>query len=309
MKTLIDILKPGLLTTIQDDGRWGYQQFGVPVSGPMDRVSHRLANFIVGNPWSAATLEVTFDGPELKFCKDVLFGITGARFNVYLDGSLVRLDTCQLARSGQKLRFGRRLLGARSYLAVTGGFDVPKVFGSRSTHIESKIGGFKGRSLKAGDKLAVGGDVVIDSQAGFTRASIVTLPRKGTRVRVIPGPNDSLFSQDILAKFVSSRYYVGIDSDRMGYRLDGLAVSFNARDELISTAVPVGSIQVTNLGKPIILMADHQTTGGYPRIGTIITADLPLVGQLSPGDWIQFEWSSQSVAMNELIAQERALMS
>jgi len=306
---LIDILKPGLLTTVQDDGRWGYQQFGVPVSGPMDRASHRLANLIVGNTWSAATLEVTFDGPELRFCEDILFAITGARFDVYLDGSLIGLDTCQLARSGQKLLFGQRFLGSRSYLAVTGGFDVPKVLGSRATHTASGIGGFKGRSLKVGDRLVVGEDVVRTSQMGFTRTSVVALPRKGTRVRVIPGPNDALFSEDALSKFVSSRYYVGIDSDRMGYRLEGLAVSLNSRNELISTAVPIGSVQVTTSGKLIILMADHQTTGGYPRIGTIITADLPLIGQLSPGDWVQFEWSSQSVAMSELIAQERALMS
>ena len=305
---VIRVAKPGLLTTIQDEGRWGYQRFGVPVAGPMDRWSHRLANLLVGNRQSAATLEVTLVGPELEFQDRVLFAVTGARFELYLNGSAVPMNTTHVAHRGQRLVVGRRLEGARAYVAVVGGFDVPIVMGSRATHVGSGMGGLNGRPLASGDRLRVGHEVSHTVQGGETRPAAFELPRHGARVRVILGPHDDLFGLNAIETFIATRYLVTTQSDRMGYRLKGDRLQRPGGDDLISMAAPIGSVQVPPAGEPIILMADHQTSGGYPRIATIITADLAVVGQLSPSDGIEFEPCDQEVALKELVAHERSLM-
>ena len=306
---MIHVVKPGLLTTVQDQGRWGYQRFGVPVAGPMDPSAHRLANLIVGNRPSAATLEVTLVGPVLEFEVDALVAVTGARFDLQLDGAAVASNTSYAVRCGHRLVFGSRLEGARAYVAVGGGFDVPMVLGSRATHVASGMGGVHGRALRSGDRLPVGVARARKIAAGEVRSNIVTLPRQGARVRVIAGPHDRDFGPAGLHQLQTVRYVVAAQSDRMGYRLQGEPLSYTGEDDLISAPVPIGSVQVPPAGEPIVLMADHQTTGGYPRIGTVITADLGLVGQLSPADWIEFEVCDHDVALGALIAQERALLS
>ena len=306
---MIHVAKPGLLTTVQDQGRWGYQRFGVPVAGPMDPIAHRLANLIVGNRPSAATLEVTLVGPVLEFEVDALVAVTGARFDLQLDGAAVAPNTSYAARRGHRLVFGSRLEGARAYVAVAGGFDLPMVLGSRATHVASGMGGVQGRALARGDRLPVGAERAREVPAGEVRSNIATLPRQGARVRVIPGPHDRDFGTAGLQRLQTARYVVTAQSDRMGYRLHGESLSYTRDGDLISVPAPIGSVQVPPAGEPIVLMADHQTTGGYARIATIITADLGLVGQLSPADWIEFEVCDHDVALGALIAQERALLS
>ena len=304
----VGVRRPGLFTTVQDGGRWGYQHVGVPVAGSMDVASHRLANAIVGNEPSAATLEITLVGPELECDRPTIFAVTGAEFDVHLDGVDVPANTSCLARSGQVIAFGQRRSGARGYLSVEGGFDVPSVLGSRSTHVASRMGGFAGRALRAGDVLDVtaGGGRCLSE--GTRCDPVFPMPKDGTRVRVIVGPHTEMFGPSRLQAFEHARYQVAPESDRMGYRLEGERFRLSDDVSVISSAVPIGSIQVPPEGFPIVLMADHQTTGGYPRVATVISADLPVVGQLKASDWIEFESCSPAEAVRALIAQERALM-
>ena len=302
------VRRPGLFTTVQDSGRWGYQHVGVPVAGAMDMASHRLANAIVGNEPSAATLEITLVGPELECDRATLFAVTGAEFDVRLDGVDVAANTSCLARSGQVIAFGRRRSGARGYLSVQGGVDVPFVLGSRSTHVASRMGGFTGRALQAGDSLDVAAGAGRFVPEGTRRAPVFRMPRDGARVRVIVEPHTKILDPPRLHAFERARYWVAPESDRMGYRLKGERLRLPDDVSVISSAVSIGSIQIPSAGFPIVLMADHQTTGGYPRAATVISADLPVVAQLKASDWIEFESCSPSEAVRALITQERALM-
>ena len=306
---MLQVVKPGLLTTVQDDGRWGYQRFGVPVAGPMDPGAHRLANVLVGNRQSAATLEITLVGPVLEFKDEALFAVTGARFELCIDGATVELDTSYTAQRGQRLVFGDRSEGARAYMAIAGGFDLPMVLGSRATDLTSAMGGLRGRPLLPGDELPVGVDRERNVPAGVRRANVISLPQGGARIRVLAGPHHADFGPAGLLKFLDARYVVSTQSNRMGYRLTGEPLSSSVVEERLSTATPMGSVQVPTGGQPIILMADHQTTGGYSRIATVITADFGVAGQLAPGDWVEFELCDRTTAIKELIEHERFVAS
>mgnify|MGYP001219006763 CR=1 FL=1 len=302
------VRRPGLFTTVQDLGRWGYQRFGMPVAGAMDVFSYRLGNCLVGNIPPLASLEITLTGPELDFQDRCVCAITGADFEVHVDGVEIALNRRFVVRSGQHMWFGRLRSGARAYLAISGGFDVPLVLGSRSTHVASGIGGVDGRALRAGDLLKLGRvpDSVLPPVMSATPR--VKLPKGGSKVRVLTGPHSQIFDSVSTKGFVQSRYRITGESDRMGYRLAGDPIPPSDSANVISTAVPVGSVQVPSDGLPIVLMADHQTTGGYPRIATVISADLPVLGQLKVSDWIEFEVCERSEAIEGLVAQERALM-
>ena len=279
------VVRPGMLTTIQDEGRWGHQHLGVPVAGPMDWYSHALANRRAGNRDDAATLEITLLGPELEAVgATITCAVSGAEFDLTTGKGAVGPDQPFTVAQGHRLRFGSRHRGARAYLAVAGGFAVPRTLGSRATSLTSRMGPFDGRALRTGDLLAVGFDDTRPVAAGAR----LLLPEGGARLRVILGPHDSRFTRHAHEVFASSRYIVTPESNRMGYRLSGPTLELAARGDILSDATPVGSIQVPASGSPILLMADRATTGGYPKIATVITADLPLAGQLAPGDWIEF---------------------
>lgn len=297
------VLRPGMLTTVQDLGRWGYQDRGVPVAGPMDSYSHRLANAIVGNRRDAAALEITLIGPELEATAATTCVVQGARFDGTVNGDALDLSRPFVVPAGGRLRFGARRAGARATLAVQGGLDVPAVFGSRATGVASGIGPFDGRALSAGDVLPVGNVI---GEVGANGRSL-PLPIGGARVRVIRGPHDAMFTAEAIERLLTGRFVVTPQSNRMGYRLDGPSLVHADGADILSDATAIGSLQVPGSGLPILLMADRQTTGGYPKIATVISADLPVAGQLAPGDWIEFGECTRVEAVAALRERESGL--
>jgi antagonist of KipI len=303
------VVKPGLLTTIQDRGRWGLQARGVPVAGPMDPCSHRLANALAGNDVDAATLEVTLIGPELEFDDERVIAVAGAEFELTVDGRNVPANAAFVVASGSCLRFGRRLRGARAYVALSGGVGVAPTLGSRATHVISAMGGLDGRPLKAGDRVPLGDPMrARNTMSAQPRSPLFALPEGRARIRVLAGPQQDYFAPDALDVLQSAPYTISNTSDRMGFRLEGPALTHARGADIISDATPLGVLQVPASGLPILLMADRQTTGGYPKIATVISADISVAGQLAPGDAISFSVCSPREALAALIAQERALM-
>jgi antagonist of KipI len=268
------------------------------VSGALDWYSHRLANCLLGNDPDAATLEVTLLGPHIRFEATSTFAVTGAEFGLTVDDEPVDMNRPLEARPGSTLKFGGRLRGARAYVAVSGGIDVPPILGSRSTHVLAGMGGLDGRALKKGDALMIG--ATVKRQGAIARPSL-PFALFGAKLRAVPA------DERLFANLIMQRFLVSPRSDRMGYRLDGPSIVDTPTGELISTAVPTGAIQVPPTGKPILLMNDHATTGGYAIAATVITADLPLAGQLAPGDWVEFEACSIDAATAELRRQEATL--
>ena len=301
----VTVLRPGLFTTIQDEGRWGHQASGVSVSGALDRVSHRRANAAVGNAVDAATLEVTLLGPELRFDHGAHVAIAGADLQASIDGSSVRPGEATSGRTGSVLRFGGRRSGARAYVAFAGGVDAAPVLGSRATHAGAGLGGLEGRALKAGDRLPLGTATGQGAPRGIDAPWAATAG--GARLRVLPGPQDDFFAESAFQILERTRFIVTPQSNRMGYRLSGATLPRLDEREMISDAAFVGGIQVAASGEPILLMADRQTTGGYPQIATVVTADLAVAGQLAPGDWVEFERCSRAEALDALAAQEAML--
>ena len=298
------VVKPGMLTTIQDLGRRGYQGLGVPVSGPMDLYSHRLANQVLGNDPSAAALEVTILGPELVPDGDVTCALTGADISVTIDGRPAPANEPFVVRSGAHLRWGARIAGARVTLAVRGGFDVPATLGSRATHLVSRMGPFGGRALRAGDVLPIGSS---SPTQHVLRGTPLDLPKGGARLRVVPAVHRERFTDDAWALLVRARFTVSPQSNRMGYRLEGPSLTHAGAADILSEAMPPGAIQVPSSGQPILLLAERATTGGYATIANVITADLPLAGQLAPGDWIEFDAVTREEALAALRRREAAL--
>ena len=302
---VIHVVRPGLQTTVQDLGRWGHQALGVPVAGPMDAFSHRLANVLVGNPSDAATLEVTLIGPELEFDTDTMIAVCGADFDLTANGQPVGLGVSKHVAPGTRLQFGRRRAGARAYLAVAGGLHTPLVLGSRATHVVSGMGGMDGRALIAGDRIPV-----VQTRSGpVRRAPGLTLPASGrARLRVLPGPQADWFEPAALTTLTTVSFRVSPRSNRMGFRLEGPPLARQRHGEPISEPLAFGALQVPSAGEPILLMADRQTAGGYPKIASVISADLPIAGQLAPGDFIEFALCSRQEAAAALIARERPLL-
>jgi antagonist of KipI len=299
----LHVLRPGLLTTVQDLGRWGWQGQGVPVAGPMDAYSHRLANRLVGNPDAAAALEVTLVGPELQSDADVVCAVAGASFFLTVDGRPVDMHRPFALRAGERLKFGERRDGTRAAFAVAGGLALEPVFGSRATSVVSGMGPVP-RPLAAGDRLPIG----VGSRGGEPRAGRpLRMPPGGARVRVLPGPHESGFAEGAIPTLLGSRYVVSPQSNRMGYRLEGPPLQHISTADILSDATPMGSLQVPSSGLPILLMADRQTTGGYAKIATVISADLPVAGQLAPGDWIEFTACTRREAVEALRRREARL--
>jgi antagonist of KipI len=298
------VIRPGMLTTVQDLGRWGCQHSGVPVAGPMDSYSHRLANQLLGNDPDAAALEITLIGPELEASEPATCVVEGARFEATVNGKPVQAHQPFVIPAGQRLKFGPRQRGIRATVAVLGGFDLPREFGSRSTSLVSGMGPFDGRPLRAGDVLPVG---TPPESPHVSNGRPLTMPDGGAILRVIRGPHDSRFARAALEQLFTARFRITPQSNRMGYRLEGPPLVHSDSSDILSDATPIGSLQVPPSGQPILLMADRQTTGGYPKIATVITADLPTAGQLAPGDWIEFRECTRADAMTALRGQEAAL--
>lgn len=302
------VISPGMLTTIQDHGRWGWQDRGVPVAGPMDPRAHRVANTLVGNEIDAATLELTLLGPEMEFDDERIAAVAGADFEVAVDGRAMPVNVPFAVGAGSVLRFGSRRRGARAYLAIAGGIAVPPVLNSRATHLPSAMGGLEGRPLRAGDRLLLGkrGRTLFSSKKGYD--PFFSVPDGHATVRILPGPQLDRFAPEALDVLQSGPFVVDAASNRMGFRLRGPVLRHAGDGEMLSDATTLGALQVPPAGQPILLMADRQTTGGYPSLATVISADIGLAGQLAPGDSISFVVSTVREAMAALIAQEQALM-
>lgn len=277
-----------MLTTIQDTGRHGFQMYGMPVSGAMDTFSLRLANVLVGNDQSDAALEVTITGPEINFNGEIWFAITGADISAELNGYPVEMNRAVLADDGDILSFGDLQSGCRAYIAFSGGIDVPVVMGSRSTYLRSGTGGFEGRKLKFGDTLKPGRPKRKALRKAFP-AAYLSEYKSHQELRITMGAETTRFGDTIYGTFLKAAYDLTPACDRMGYRLSGEPLlPVDGAVEIISAGIAPGTIQVPGDGQPVILMADRPTTGGYNRIASLISADLPLAAQMKPGDSISF---------------------
>ena len=303
------VVRPGLQTTIQDEGRWGWQSRGVSVAGAMDPYSFRVANALVGNNADAAALEMAFVGPELEFEAARMVAVAGAEFSLSVDGRAVQRGGAFPVSAGSRLRFGDRVGGVRAYLAIAGGIDVPEVLGSRSTHIGSRMGGLAGRALVAGDRVPLGDPA--KARKVRLEGQLVSRPRISAgapRVRILPDARIDRFADVSLQELQSMPYTIGRLSDRMGFRLEGRRLQHRHGADILSEITPLGSVQVPASGQPILLMADRQTSGGYARIATVISADIGVAGQLGPGDRIWFSACTPGEALAARLAQERELM-
>ncbi|MBZ2175918.1 biotin-dependent carboxyltransferase family protein [Schnuerera sp. xch1] len=287
--TNIKVLKGGFFTTIQDIGRWGYQNIGMPVAGVMDNFSYRVANYLVGNSEREAVLEVTFLGPKLKFLEDMVIAITGAGMNPKVNDTEISMWKSFKVSKGDVLSLGAATTGIRSYIAFGGKIDVEPVNSSKSTYAKSGIGGFKGRRLLDNDGLNI---KVFNNRSPDRYLDKKYIPEysKKNIIRVILGPQDDYFTEEGLNSFFNPKgYKITNQSDRMGYRLEGEIIEHKEKADIISDGTVFGSIQVPANKQPIILMADRQTTGGYTKIATVISSDLPKLAQMSSGDEIIFK--------------------
>lgn len=285
----ISIKYGGLLTTVQDAGRKGYQTSGFGVSGVMDQRSYQIANMLLSNDPEEAVLEATVMGPEILFLEHNLFAVTGGDFAPSLDGKPIDNYAVYLGQKGSVLKLSFAKEGARAYIAFAGGLDIPMVMGSRSTNLKCRLGGFHGRKLEAGDEIAFRAPVTELPNMYKRYEKIREFSEREITLRIVPGPQDDYFSEEGMHTFFNSAYKVGQESDRMGYRLEGEAIAAKKGVDIISDGIAFGSIQVPASGMPIIMMADRQTTGGYAKIGTVITTDLPKLAQSMPGTVIHFE--------------------
>lgn len=283
-----DVLTPGLLTTLQDGGRTGYEDLGVPPSGALDELSFATANALVGNPAGTGALEFTLVGGQFRVGQGgCVIAVTGD-MEVFIDDQPVAPYQCHVLRTGAVLKVGRALSGARGYLAVAGGFAAEPVLGSVSTLMRAELGGFVGRAIAKGDELPLAAPSQFLSLAARAPAQRFLPQREQQPLRVVLGPQQAYFSSDEIGRFLSEPFQVSGQSDRMGYRMTGPVIAHLNGFNIISDAISTGSVQVPGSGHPIIAMHDRQTTGGYPKIATVIRADLARLGQFKPGDWLSF---------------------
>lgn len=290
----LTFLKPGLQTSIQDLGRSGKMHFGINQSGAIDSLSLKLANWLVGNPLNAACLELTLVGPTIKFKVSTSIAICGAEFDIYHNGDLVFNDETIQVCKGDVLEFDKLRSGARAYLAVAGKLKCEKQFGSYSTHLMANFGGHQGRQIKTGDKIKVKDPELRDVK---TLDKKLRLKYVGNYlIRFTEGVESEFFSQDAQQLFIRSEYKISADSNRMGLRLVGQPISTQIDKQIVSSGLVPGTIQIPSSGLPIITGVDGQTIGGYPRIGNVISADLPLLGQLKAGDKINWQFVEMDAA-------------
>lgn len=302
----LNVVEPGLHTTVQDLGRFGYQDIGMPVSGPLDGTSLRLANALVGNPAGMAVLEILAQGPTLEVAADsVRVALTGtqAGLEVRSEDAARAVPPWRSLRlhRGQTVRVGPLADSGCAYLAVEGGFDIAPCLGSLSTYVRGAIGGLHGRPLRRDDRLPLR----LEGAGDRAEVRLQQVPDLGLdqAVRVVLGPQQDHFTEDSVETFLSATYRVSRNADRMGFRLDGPALAHRDGYNIVSDGIVTGAVQVPGSGQPILLLADHQTTGGYPKIATVISADLPVVGRRRPGSAIRF--AAVEVAEAEAIRRQQ----
>ncbi|MHA7967450.1 5-oxoprolinase subunit C family protein [Paenibacillus sp. CAU 1782] len=312
------VIKPGLFATVQDSGRFGYQRHGVVVGGAADPAAARAANILVGNHENMALLELTWTGAELQAERDYVAAICGGDMDPHLDGQACPMWRPFLLRAGSRLVFRKRISGYRSYVAIAGGIDVPLVMDSRSTYARAGVGGFQGRALMEGDRLEAlplpVGSPGARLQAQLHSGGLATTWHAGhfaavsrdiTVVRAMEGSHFGMLKQESRRLLTDSVFRVDVQSDRMGCRLEGESLELDSRQELLSEAVTAGTVQLPSGGKPIVLLADRQTTGGYARILSVATVDIPVFAQLMPGAKLRFELISHRDAEELLLESER----
>jgi antagonist of KipI len=286
--TALLVVEPGLLTTVQDLGRYGWQRVGIPPSGPMDRTAFVVANRLVGNPDGATALECTLNGPQLEVREDTLVAVTGAEMGFSVNGREAPAWSAVRVRAGDVVGFRMASAGCRAYLAVAGGLDVPPALGARATYLRGRLGGLGGRALQKGDALPLG-----PAAAGAREGRTVPPARRPAypaevECRVILGPQADRFTPEGLAAFLAGPYEVTPQADRMGYRLKGPVIAHARGHDIVSDGIPLGGIQVPGEGQPIVLLVDRQTTGGYTKIATVIGVDIGRIGQTRPGQRVRF---------------------
>ena len=310
----ITVLDPGPLTTVQDAGRVGYAAQGYRSCGAADGYTYRLGNVLVGNDPGAAVLECTLRGAALRFETDTVFALTGAESPAALDSTPVPYYAPLLAKAGSVLQMGAAKTGLRSYLAVGGGIATPPVLGSRATDVKCGIGGLEGRKLTAGDTLPTGS---CDTAALWQAITAKRLDRplrdkavcgglhpmrvQGTQMlpllRAVPGPQDAAFTSAGLHIFTHGVYQLTPNCDRMACKLAGPAIEMKYGADILSDGIAAGSVQISADSQPIVMLTDHQTTGGYAKIATVISADLPVLAQLRPGQAVAFAFVSPAQAV------------
>jgi antagonist of KipI len=308
------IIKAGILDTIQDQGRYNYQHLGINPGGAMDKLSAQVANFLVGNNGHQAVIELHFPASEFFFEQPALIAISGANFSANVNGEEIPYLHPVLVSKYSILQFHGLITGARAYLAVNGGFDIPKWLDSYSTNLKAAEGGYKGRAFQKDDEIGIGTIAAFDSllekkefyilpwKADTGRASIVD-----EEIRVLPGREWDLLTEKSKEKIFQQSFTIASQSDRMGYRLKSEPLSMLNNGEIISSAVSFGTVQLLPDGQLIVLMADHQTAGGYPRVAHVITAHLSRLAQMRPGERINFSMTDLKTAEELLIRQQQHL--
>ena len=299
------IRKPGILTTVQDLGRLGSRRYGINPNGAMDVTAVRAANIALGNNENEAALEMHFPAPEIEFSEDTVFCLTGADFGAELEGQMIVNRTTVQARKGQVLRFRKKGAGNRAYLTVKYGFDIPPWLGSSSTNMLAAVGGYEGRPLRTND--VIRSRVSKLDQVIRIGMSLCPSHRANTTLRIVAGGEFELLTAFSEQKLLTEQFVLTTDSNRMGFRLGGAPLHLLEHKEMVSSAMSFGTIQLLPDGQMIVLMADHQTTGGYPRIANVITADLPIAGQLGPRDGVSFELVTIKEAEDAQLKLERDL--
>lgn len=302
----IRVLKAGMLTTVQDLGRTGYQSQGFSVAGVMDVRSFKIANLLLDNPENEAVLEFTLIGPTLQFTSETIIAITGGDFTPTLNGEPAPMYQALYINRGDILKFGSARTGSRGYIAFSSYLDIPVVMGSRCTNLKSKIGGFKGRKLK--DEDYINFRIKRRYLPYFLSRKLKPddFSQESATLRVVMGPQDAMFDRQGIETFLSQDYTVTSDFDRMGCRLEGPFIARRESEDMISDGIAYGSVQVPSHGKPIILLSDRQTTGGYPKIATVASVDIPKLVQRKTDHRIRFTAVSVQEAQKLYLEEERA---
>ncbi|MBS4224026.1 biotin-dependent carboxyltransferase family protein [Lederbergia citrea] len=304
----IKVIKSGMYTMIQDLGRQGWQRFGIPVGGAMDEMAAKLVNIVLGNDENEAVIEMTLIGPTLQFKENAIIAIFGANMSPKLNGKTVKHGKPVQVRNGDFLKFGAAKPGVRCYLSVKGGFKIDKVLQSHSTFVPAGIGGLNGQVLKSGDLLPLNKPLVHKEVNWGLSHTFENYFQTNGPIRFIKGRQNDWFTNKSKQQFVESSYTISSDSNRMGFRLNGgPAIDLIEKKELTTEGTAFGSIQIPPNGQPIILMADRQPTGGYPKIGEVIRCDLPRLSQMRPGDKLRFEEVTLEEAQRLLIDEHREL--